>query len=197
MAVWVLEIETDALVLGSRQELTDQKLVDARAAGVEVVPRRSGGGAVYLSAMTSLWIDLWFPTPTARGPVDLSTLFVGVGEGWARGLERLGLSPDVRRAPGSQDPARKALSKRVCFGDVGWGEVTVLGSKVVGLAQRRVREGCRVQCVAELSGNGRRVLDFVETTAPEHDVVEGFTAAVSDRSARVVAASLLESLLAL
>lgn len=197
MGLWELVIETDAVVVGSRQRLEDDHIQHARARGIEVVARRSGGGAVYLSSSTSLWIDLWFPAQTGVQPIDLARLFVGVGEAWATGLQGLGLVPTVQRGPGSKDPTRKNLAQRVCFADVGWGEVTVGGSKVVGLSQRRVRQGTRVQCLAELNGSGVQILDFVDTTPEERAIVEAHTAAVAEVSAREVARGLIEALLSL
>ena len=38
-------------------------------------------------------------------------------------------------------------SRKVCFGGLGPGEVTVDGHKLVGISQRRTRDGARFQCV--------------------------------------------------
>lgn len=197
LTLWHLVIDNDALVLGSRQELPEERRRAAATEGIEVVARRSGGGAVYLSAATSLWLDLWFRTPPGAEPVDLATVFVNVGQAWAHGLAQLGLSAQVHQGPGGSDPAQKNLARRVCFGDVGWGEVTIAGTKVVGLAQRRTRPGTRVQCVAELTGAGARVLDFVDTTPQERELVGRLTAPVSDLTPASIAAPVIEALLSL
>ncbi len=196
MAVWVLELGADALVTGSRQRLDAEEAARAARLGLEVTGRRSGGGAVYLSAATSLWVDLWFPT-VGDTPVDLAELFVVVGRAWDDGLQSLGLVTSRHDGPPSADPAIKALARRVCFADVGWGEVCVGSVKVVGLSQRRVRQGARVQCVVELTGNGARVADVVTLTDAERAVVRARTEAVSDRSARAVQATLLDAITAL
>ncbi|MDP9389628.1 MAG: hypothetical protein M3Q48_17360, partial [Actinomycetota bacterium] len=44
-----------------------------------------------------------------------------------------------------------AWSAMVCFAGLGPGEVTVGGRKVVGLAQRRTREGALFQCALPLA----------------------------------------------
>lgn len=197
MALWECVIERDALVLGSRQALSASASSAANAAGIEVAQRRSGGGAVYLSAQTSLWIDLWFPTVIGQRSIDLTALFVGVGEAWASGLSTLGFDVTVHKGPGSARPERRALAQRVCFADVGWGEVMVGDVKVVGLSQRRVRAGVRVQCVAELTGAGAAVMEYVEANAYEREVIAGFTKAVSHSSARSSSSTIIEYLLGL
>ncbi|HVW31171.1 MAG TPA: hypothetical protein VHL53_01415, partial [Acidimicrobiia bacterium] len=51
-----------------------------------------------------------------------------------------------------------AWSPRVCFAGLGPGEVTIAGRKVVGLAQRRTREGALFQCCALLRWEPQRLL---------------------------------------
>ncbi|OWY62056.1 hypothetical protein B7486_60470, partial [cyanobacterium TDX16] len=60
-AAWIHRVQAPALVLGSRQGDGVVAAGPAQAAGVEVVRRRSGGGAVLLQPDASLWVDLVVP----------------------------------------------------------------------------------------------------------------------------------------
>ena len=67
--VWICEPTDAAIVLGSRQS---PDLVDAdacRAAGLEIVRRRSGGGAVLLRPDAVVWIDVVLPHGVAPDDV--------------------------------------------------------------------------------------------------------------------------------
>jgi hypothetical protein len=138
--VWVCDLTDSAIVLGSRQtpELVD---TDAcRAAGLAIVRRRSGGGAVLLRPDAVVWIDVVLPHGVA--PDDVRGSMVWIGERWADAL--------ASSVPGDLAVHRGGLidtpwSELVCFAGVGPGEVLVDGRKFVGLSQRRSRHGIRVQ----------------------------------------------------
>lgn len=138
--VWLCEPIDSAIVLGSRQT---PDLVDAdacRAAGLEIVRRRSGGGAVLLRPDAVVWIDVVLPHGIA--PDDVRGSMVWVGERWAEALaDRVGGELTVHRGGMVCTP----WSDLVCFAGVGPGEVLVDGRKFVGLSQRRNRHGIRVQ----------------------------------------------------
>lgn len=141
---WVLSVQRPALVLGSAQS---DAVVDHDAAGrtgVEVVRRRSGGGAVLLRPAEALWVDLLLPRHDALWDDDVGRAARWLGETWVAALASLGL--DGRAHEGGLVPG--PWSRWVCFGGLGPGEVTVSGRKVVGLSQRRTRAGARFQCVA-------------------------------------------------
>src|SRR6185503_5499788 len=73
--VWVLEPERPALVLGSTQA---EAVVDAgvrSARGVDLVRRRSGGGAVLLVPGSTLWIDVVIPRADPRWDDDVTRSF--------------------------------------------------------------------------------------------------------------------------
>ena len=128
-----------AIVLGSTQSSVVVDAEVARAAGVDVVRRRSGGGAVVVTPEDPVWIDLWLPAGDARWSADVTDAFGWVGAAWADALGRVGLAGS--EVQGSGRGACTRWSSLVCFGGVGAGEVTVEGRKVVGLAQRRNRSG--------------------------------------------------------
>lgn len=138
--VWICSPTDSAVVLGSRQspELLDSEA--CRAAGLAIVRRRSGGGAVLLRPDAVAWIDLVLPHGIA--PDDVRGSMVWVGERWGDALAELGHGLlDVHRGGMVCTP----WSDLVCFAGVGPGEVLVAGRKFVGLSQRRTRHGIRVQ----------------------------------------------------
>ena len=78
--VWLHEITAPALVLGSTQR---DDVVDAAAcerAGVEVVRRRSGGGAVLLLPDEVVWVDVIVPAGGAGWVDDVHRPMVWLGE---------------------------------------------------------------------------------------------------------------------
>ena len=133
-AVWVFEVERAALVLGSTQPAV-------YVPGIEVVRRRSGGGAVYVEPGGTLWVDVVVPNGDDLWDDDVGRATHWIGDAWA---EAVGSGAVVHRGP----MVRTAWSDRVCFAGLGPGEVTVDGRKVVGISQRRTRELARFQCVA-------------------------------------------------
>lgn len=143
-SVWVLEATAPALVLGSTQR---DEVVDRAAAqrlGVEVVRRRSGGGAVLLLPGEHVWVDVLLPAgdPLWRDDVSASSWWLGAA--WARALAGLGLDGvEVNERP----LCRTRLGRLVCFAGLAPGEVVAGEAKLVGLAQRRTRAGARFQCL--------------------------------------------------
>jgi len=157
--VWDLHIDQPAVVLGSRQELSQPAVALAGECGVEIAHRRSGGGAVLIEPTTAVWVDVLVPAAHPWCGDDLTVAFLAVGERWAHVLQELGYEPEVCRSrPDSTDD----LATQACFAGLGWGEVTIGGSKVVGLSQRRTRWGARVQCLADLSGTPARIGEYLE-----------------------------------
>jgi lipoate---protein ligase len=138
-----------ALVLGSTQ---DRAAVDegrAAAAGVDVVRRSTGGGAVLVAPGAQVWLDVWVPRRHVLWDDDIVDAASWLGDVWAGALTALGAgSLSVHRGRST----RRALSDRVCFAGLGPGEVHLAGTgaKVTGLAQRRTRAGARFHTSAPL-----------------------------------------------
>ncbi|MGQ0617399.1 MAG: lipoyl protein ligase domain-containing protein [Acidimicrobiia bacterium] len=143
---WVLEVTGPAVVLGSAQQPGPALYERAAAAGVDVVRRRSGGGAVWL-APEALWVDVLVPRRDPRWEDDIGVSGLWLGRRWAAALA----DSDAPPAAVHQGPmVRTELSAVVCFAGLGPGEVTAGagGAKLVGVSQRRTGSGARFQCVA-------------------------------------------------
>jgi lipoate-protein ligase A len=136
--VWVAQPADPALVLGSTQPDT---LVRPGAA-IEVVRRRSGGGAVLVVPGDVLWVDVIVPAGDELWDDDVGRAAHWLGRTWAAALAELGVAAAVHT--GGLVPAPS--SAEVCFAGLGPGEVTVAGRKVVGISQRRTRSAARFQC---------------------------------------------------
>ncbi len=142
---WFLDADGPALVLGSTQSIDDVDLGAAVDGSVDVVRRRSGGGAVLVGAADSTWLDLVIPRTSSLWHDDVGRAMHWVGEVWAAALTDLGVEVDVHRGP----LRPSAWSRQVCFAGLGAGEVVDrAGRKVVGVSQRRVRGAARFQTIA-------------------------------------------------
>jgi lipoate-protein ligase A len=140
--VRVHAITTPALVLGSgqRDDVVDRAAV-ARA-GVDVVRRHSGGGAVLLAPGAVAWLDVVVPAGDPLWHDDVAVASHWLGSTWAVALRRAGAAAvAVHRGRLVRTP----WSSLVCFAGLGPGEVTVGGRTVVGISQRRTRHGARFQ----------------------------------------------------
>ncbi len=150
----VLTVDRPALVVGSTQsdDVVDHEAVEA--AGVELVRRRSGGGAVLVEPGRTVWIDLDLPADVPLWTDDVGRSFAWLGRTWADTLGDLGLAAEVHEG----GLCTTSWSRLVCFAGLGPGEVTVAGVKAVGLAQRRTRHGARFQTAVNLAWDPRPLL---------------------------------------
>ena len=133
-----------AVVLGSTQAAPDPKLVPPAAA---VARRTSGGGAVWVAPGELVWVDVDLPAGDPLWDDDVGRSFLWLGRAWAAALKKVGVGGASIWQDGLRcGPAGRAL----CFAGVGPGEVSVAGRKVIGISQRRTREGTRFHCAALL-----------------------------------------------
>lgn len=156
--LWVLEPTGTAVVLGSTQRDDTVDSEACRRAGVDVVRRRSGGGAVWVAPGDPVWIDVVVPRHDPLWDDDVARAFLPVGQAWKRALDQVGVSgTTVHDGP----LVRTEWSDLVCFAGTGPGEVLRGGAKVVGMSQRRTRAGARFQCAVPRQWTGdplRRLL---------------------------------------
>lgn len=155
-AVHLWEVERPALVLGSAQREDVVDLEACAAAGVEVVRRRSGGGAVLLDPGQVAWVDVELPRDDPLWVDDVGRAAWWLGERWGAALADLGVpDPHVHRGGLAATP----WSPLVCFAGLGPGEVTAGrgGPKALGISQRRTRAGARFQCAVPLTWDVARL----------------------------------------
>ena len=155
----ILHPVDQALVLGSTQPLTSIDKDACAAAGVDIVRRRSGGGAVLVDALSLLWVDLVVPAGDPLWCSDVGRAAWWVGEAWSEALSRAGmLGTEVWKGP----MVRNRWSSLVCFAGLGAGEVvSAAGQKVVGISQRRTRDGALFQCGCALDWAPQRLLGLL------------------------------------
>lgn len=181
-AVWVHEVTEPALVLGSTQDPAVVDPTAVAAAGIEVVRRRSGGGAVLVEPEGVVWVDVVIPPTDPLWDDDVGRAAHWVGRSWASALTAAGVvGAKVHTGP----LVTTDWSDLVCFAGLGPGEVTVDGAKVVGVSQRRTRQGARFQTAVLLRwrpadlvallavgdrGSLRGVVDDLSTRARAVDV---------------------------
>ena len=190
--VWQHDISSPALVLGSTQNSSVTDAEACRSAGVEVVRRRSGGGAVLLRPGEVTWIDVIVPAGGAGWATDVHAPMVWLGRRLAEVIaEFVGFRGDLVVHDGAM--VSTAWSSTICFDGIGAGEVLVDGRKLVGISQRRMRHAARLQCcwyvrydpaeLVELLDPGVRppASDLLPVATLPADMSNGVVAALVDR----------------
>lgn len=155
-------VDRPTLVLGSTQPDSDVDQRVARVLGVDVVRRRSGGGAVLLMPGEFVWLDLVIPAGDPLWLDDVGRAMVWVGELWRRALAELGVVGEVHLG----GLLTTAWSRQVCFAGVGTGELMAGESKLVGISQRRTREYARFQSMCHLRWRPELVAALVAAPRP-------------------------------
>ena len=178
-------VDRPTLVLGSSQRPGEVDRRVADALGIEVVTRRSGGGAVLLVPGEHVWLDLVVPAGDPLWHDDVGAAMVWVGELWRAALADLGVAGTVHRGPMESS----TWSRQVCFSGLGTGEVIApAGGKLVGVAQRRTRTTARFQTMCHLRWRPELVAALVtppRPTAPE--LANAAAAVTADPSALIEA----------
>ncbi len=141
-AVWSCEVTAPAIILGSTQSADDITASVAESFGVSIAKRRSGGGAVFVSPEDSVWIDVTIGRDDSLWTDDISTSMLWLGDAFVRALHQW-VQAETFRGPFSNG----IDGRTVCFASESPGEVFVNGAKLVGISQRRGRNGARLQCV--------------------------------------------------
>ena len=186
-AVWWFEVRSPALVIGSAQPAAHVDEAACTARGIEVVRRRSGGGAVLLEPGDALWIDVLLPATDPRWTADVSRSAWWLGEVWRDALGDIGEDDlVVHRGP----MVRTQWSDRVCFAGIGGGEVVRAGAKVVGISQRRTRSGARFQCAVHRHWRPESHLPLFAPPGPTLDDLAGRVHAIDVDPSTVMTAFL-------
>lgn len=164
--VWEFAVLAPALVIGSAQPVATIDEAAGAAAGVDVVRRRSGGGAVLVRPDEVVWFDVVVPVADLRRHGigdDIARSMVWLGERAGDALAALGhVEGAVHRGPMVTTP----WSRTICFAGLGPGEVTVAGAKLVGISQRRTRAAARFQCAVHVAWRPDVLVDLLAPPRP-------------------------------
>lgn len=139
--VWTYE--APGVVLGCSQRAFESEVRARLPAGVDLLLRASGGGAVLTGPwMVSCSVALPLDHPWVQGRIPDS--YRGLGELHVEVLHQLGVA-SVPLPPAAVDAGNARIGATVpwaCYGSLApWEVVDVSGRKLVGLAQRRQRTG--------------------------------------------------------
>lgn len=147
--IWWHDVTAPALVLGSSQpDSTIDRDACARG-GIDIVRRRSGGGAVLLLPGEVVWLDVVVPRYPDNGrgsgldDVRESMFRIGTYLRDALLAAAPGLAGHLAVHRGGLETT--AWSPTICFDGLGPGEVVADGAKLVGLSQRLTRQAARFQ----------------------------------------------------
>ena len=140
-------MDQPGLVLGSTQRAATADLNRAAITGVEVLRRRSGGGAVLLWPGRHVWVDFFVASTDPLWHDDVTLAARWVGRLWSSVVAEFVATPCTVHTGRLVADRWGSL---VCFAGVGPGEVFVGGRKVVGVSQRRSRDRVRIQTAARL-----------------------------------------------
>ncbi|MEC8969593.1 MAG: hypothetical protein VX808_00445 [Actinomycetota bacterium] len=135
-------VDRATVVLGSGQRDLPGLASRASAVGLDVVRRRSGGGAVLLRPERMLWVDLLLPRGDPLWDDDVGRSSSWLGAVWVDALTVVGVESDVHRGAHTSGLTGRAI----CFVSRAVGEVLCGDRKVIGISQRRDRSGARFQC---------------------------------------------------
>lgn len=175
-SLWWFEVERPALVLGSGQPIEHIDVRACEQAGIEIVRRRSGGGAVLLEPDDVLWVDVLIPFGHPMWTPDVTSSAWWLGEMWHLALGSLGMvGTEVHRGP----LRHTTWSRHVCFAGTGGGELTLGERKVVGISQRRTRAGVRLQCALYRHWRPENHVALFSAPGPTVDDLCGIAAAVA------------------
>ena len=141
-ALWWCNVETPTVILGSTQSVDDVNQNSADESGVLVSRRRSGGGAVFVHPSDTVWIDITISRDDPLWKDDVAQSMLWLGEFFVEAL-----SPWVQANVYRDSFSTGVDGRVVCFSSSSPGEVFVGTNKLVGISQRRGREGARFQCV--------------------------------------------------
>lgn len=173
--IWNVTISNTALVLGSSQRDVAVDLEACARDGVDLVHRRTGGGAVFLEIDQHLWVDVVIPVDDKLWSDDVVTSSRWIGDAWSRVLTILGETHlSVHRGQAESS----TWSKLVCFAGVGPGEVLTNGKKIVGISQRRTNESARFQCFVHRRWAPEKFLPLLNRPRPSIEELTGLVAVI-------------------
>ena len=158
--VLIHEVDRPTMVLGRSQPVV------AVGGGIQVVRRRTGGGAVLLRPGEVLWMDVLIPRGDSLWSDDVGRSALWLGGVWCAALQASGVDATIHE----DSMMGSRWSDVVCFAGRAPGEVLLEGRKVVGVAQWRTRVGAWFQCVALLAWHAGEMVEALDLRPPEQAV---------------------------
>jgi lipoate-protein ligase A len=132
--------DAPSLSIGSFQKAGELNLTLIKEKNVPIVRRPTGGRAVLHDA--ELTYSLACPIPSPYLPSGLMDSYKVIGSCFLAGLSLLGVSAQLLAV--SKNPDRKSrprdASHPLCFSSPSWYEVLSDGKKLIGSAQRRLKD---------------------------------------------------------
>jgi lipoate-protein ligase A len=128
--------EAPSLSLGSFQKVDELDLDGIHRRGVPLVRRPTGGRAVLHDA--ELTYSVTCPIPSPFFPSELMGSYKVIGACFMAGLGHLGINAELLPIDKSGSKYRPQ-NNPLCFSSPSWYEVLLGGKKLIGSAQRRLR----------------------------------------------------------
>ena len=155
-----------ALVLGSVQRFDVVDRAALAAHGIDVARRRSGGGAVLVVPDGIVWFDVVVAGDDPRfAPAsgDVTKSMRWIGGHILTALGALGVD-DIAMHDGPMTCSD--WCRLICFAGTATGEITLEGRKLVGISQRRSRQGSRFQCAVHTEWSPDLMVALVAAPRP-------------------------------
>ena len=179
--LWWCTVESPALIVGSSQTVDVIDTDRAVQRNIDVVRRRSGGGVVFVHPTDSVWMDI---TISREDPVwtdDVTTSMLWLGDVFVQAL-----SPWINTSTRRDAFNSGEFGRDICFVSQSPGEVFASEAKIVGISQRRTREGARFQCVLYRRWNPAEWIDCLASVDVERASQALAVATVNARALDIV-----------
>jgi len=193
-ALVVHRVAPPAITCG-RAQIGAVDMATARAEGLDVVARGSGGGPV-------LWdddliaIDVILPAGHPLLPTDVVAAYRWVGEAVVAGLGQLGIHGARALPPDEARAWPRGEASGLCFGGMSPWEVVVGDRKVLGLSQVRRQAGGIVQLGVPMRLDAARLARAVGAPAGAADDLAARTAGIAQLAPGVTREQATEALVA-
>lgn len=185
-SIWVFNPERPTMVLGSSQPADAVDAAACQRAGVAIVRRRSGGGAVLVIPGEMVWVDVVIPRHDPLWDDDVGRAMHWIGEAWRQAIDPTTLQIHDGRL------LNESGAVQVCFAGRGPGEVVVAAQpskKVVGISQRRTAGWARFQTMAHRRWRPDLMAELL-TERPDRDLLAEAVDVIDDPSDDLIAALL-------
>ena len=149
---------SSAVVIGSTQDLATLDAESGYLKAFEVVRRHSGGGAVAVIPGELVWVNIGIPKGNELWCEDVASSSLWLGRVWENVLKEFGITQSQVVATGPSNPS---MGRIACFGSTSPGEVHVGDKKIVGISQRRTREGSVFQSAMLLVWRPELLIDLL------------------------------------